>query len=42
MKRTELNRIEEAQAWAYAHGWTPLTDDERVEFMQAVADCTNL
>ena len=42
MKEYERNRIEEAQAWAFAHGWTPLTDEERVEFKKAVADCTNI
>lgn len=39
---TRKNRIEEAQAWALAHGWTPLTADEKIEFWQSIADCTNL
>lgn len=42
MKENQRNRIEEAQAWAFEHGWTPLTDEEKEEFWKAVADCTNL
>jgi len=42
MRDFQRNRIEEAQAWACEHGWTPLTEAEKDEFWQSVADCTNL
>lgn len=42
MEDIRRNRIEEAQAWAFEHGWAPLTEEDRVEFRQAIADCTNL
>jgi hypothetical protein len=39
---SRYTRIQDAQEYAIKHGWTPLTPEEKVEFMQMVAEFTNL
>ena len=39
---SRYTRIQDAQNYAKEHGWTPLTPEEKEEFMQMVSEFTNL
>ena len=41
-ENSRYGRLARAREYALQHGWTPLTEEERIEFWQSIADCTNL
>ena len=39
---SRLSRLQDAYEYKIKHGWTPLTQEEEVEFHKMVAEFTNL
>ncbi|MBQ6065025.1 MAG: hypothetical protein IJK87_15585 [Prevotella sp.] len=42
LSESKYGRLEKARKYARMKGWKPLQPEERKEFLQMVAECTNL